>query len=50
MEISDLTRRFVENYDRILPEMIEMDDQVWKTVSYLVETEKYLIAPWNSAL
>jgi len=43
MEISDLMPHFMQNHDRILPEMIEKDDQVWKYALFSTKAGKFLI-------
>jgi hypothetical protein len=43
MEISDLMLSLVQNHDRILPETIEKDDQVWKYVLFSTNAGKFLI-------
>lgn len=44
MEIYCLELRFVENHDRILPEIVEKDDQMWKNAVLWTNAWKSVIS------
>lgn len=43
MKISYLAPQFMQNYDRILPQMMEKDDQAWKYPAFLTKAVNFLI-------
>jgi len=49
MEISYLLPQSLQNYDRILPETMEKDDQAWKITIILPKAGKFLINPPRSS-